>query len=148
MVLDHCRGPAHAVGMKTNELRINQLSDSAFAWYVSYLEALDAKRLDAYAEFLADGVVMQMNGQVPVEGKAAVVKALAAYWPSFGSLEHDLLNIYGSDQHFMLEALNHYTRCDGRPVTTRAVALTDRNPEGQVTSIRLYADVGALFASD
>lgn len=45
-----------------------------------------------------------------------------------------------------LEALNHYTRRDGAIVTLRAVALTDRNEAGLVTSARLYTDTSPLFA--
>lgn len=132
--------------MKTNGLRVNQLSVGAYDWYLSYLDALDAKDLALYGAFLADGCVLQMNNQPPVVGKATVLAALGHYWSTFGSLEHELLNIYGSDSAFMLEALNHYTRADGKPVTLRAVALTDRDAAGLVSSIRLYTDSQPLFA--
>ena len=132
--------------MKTDNLRINQLSDTAYQWYVSYLEALDAKNVDAYGAFLADDCVMQQNNAAPVEGKAAILTGLSQYWSTFGNLEHDLLNIYGTDTAFMLEALNYYTRKDGKPVTLRAVALTDRSEAGLVTSFRFYTDTSPLFA--
>lgn len=132
--------------MKTDRLRINQLSPAGFAWYRSYLEALDAKDLARYGEFLADECVMQMNNDAPVIGKSAVLAMLGPYWQSFGTLEHDLLNIYGGDTSFMLEALNHYTRLDGGAVTLRAVALTDRDATGRVVSFRLYTDTKPLFA--
>ena len=44
--------------MRTAQLRINQLSTDAFAWYRDYLAALDAKDLDRYRAFLADGCTM------------------------------------------------------------------------------------------
>lgn len=132
--------------LKTDQLCINQLSADAFAWYLSYLEALDAKDLDRYGVFLADDCVMQMNNADPVIGKPAILAGLGYYWATFGSLEHDLLNLYGADTAFMLEALNHYTRLDGRPVTLRAVALTDRNAAGLVSSFRFYTDTSPLFA--
>lgn len=133
--------------MKTNQLRINALSTSGFAWYLSYLTALDAKDIEAYGAFLDDACVMYQNNTGPVEGKAAILAGLSQYWATFGTLEHDLLNIYGTDTSFMLEALNHYTRKDGTAVTLRAVALTDRNRDGRVTSIRLYTDAAPLFSS-
>ena len=40
--------------MQTNNLRINQLSDAAYQWYLSYLKALDAKDIQAYGAFLAE----------------------------------------------------------------------------------------------
>lgn len=131
--------------MKMDKLRINSLSDEAFAWYLSYLGALDAKDVDAYGVFLAENCVMYQNDAGPVEGKAAILEGLSQYWGTFGTLEHDLLNIYGDDEAFMLEALNHYTRKDGKPVTLRAVALTDRNSAGHVTSFRFYTDTAPLF---
>lgn len=131
--------------VKTDNLRINQLSDDAYRWYQHYLAALDAKDVDAYGQFLADDVTLQMNNDEPVRGQRDVLQGLAAYWQTFGALEHDLLNIYGTDDAFVLEALNHYRTSDGRPVTLRAVAFTDRNPAGKATSVRLYTDTSALF---
>lgn len=131
--------------MKTNNLEHNQLSPSAYEWYLGYLNVLDEKDLDAYGAYLADDCVMITNNQPPVEGKQAIMEALKSYWATFGSLEHDLLNIYGTDTAFMLEALNNYKRTDGQPVTARAVAFTDRDDSGQVTSVRLYSDTSALF---
>lgn len=132
--------------MRTENLSTNELSDDAFAWYSDYLAALDAKDIDAYTAFLAENVELIQNNEDPVEGRDAVHAGLSAYWQSFGDLEHDLLNIYGSDRNFVLEALNHYTKLDGEPVTLRAVAFTDRDEEGRVTSVRFYTDTGPLFA--
>ena len=77
--------------MKTENLRINQLSNEAYQWYLSYLKALDAKDVDAYGAFLADDCVMQQNNAEPVKGKSAIHAGLSQYWGTFGTLEHDLL---------------------------------------------------------
>ncbi len=132
--------------MKTENLKTNQLSPEGYEWYLTYLEALDAKDPERYGSFLAGDCVLQTNNGDPVEGKAAVVAGLSQYWATFGSLEHDLLSIYRTDSTFMLEALNYYTRLDGEPVKLRAVALTDRDRTGQVNSVRLYTDTAPLFA--
>lgn len=134
--------------MKTSNLRVNQLSEAGYKWYLEYLDALDAKDFERYGSFLADGCVLVVNNAEPVVGKEAVLAGLSYYWRSFGNLEHELLNIYGTDRAFMLEALNHYERLDGRAVTLRAVALTDRNESGKAISVRLYTDTGPLFARD
>jgi ketosteroid isomerase-like protein len=132
--------------MKTDQLRINQLSPVAYEWYLSYLDVLDQKDIEGYGAFLGEDCVMQSNNNPSVQGKAVILQYLAKYWSSFGSLTHDLLNIYGSDSAFVLEALNHYQRQDGKAVTLRAVAFTDRNPAGLVTSVRFYTDTTELFA--
>jgi hypothetical protein len=86
-----------------------------------------------------------MNNVDPVVGLEAVRGGLDSYWQSFGELEHDLLNIYGTDERFVLEALNRYSTLDGREVTLRAVAFTDRNDEGLAKSVRLFSDTSPLF---
>jgi hypothetical protein len=134
--------------MKTSNLRVNQLSEAGYKWYLEYLDALDAKNVERYGLFLAEGCQLVMNNAEPVVGKESVLAGLSYYWRSFGNLEHELLNIYGTDLSFMLEALNHYQRLDGKAVTLRAVALTDRNESGKATSVRLYTDTGPLFAQD
>lgn len=132
--------------MKTHNLTVNQLADADYAWYLEYLDALDRKDIDAYSEFLADDVSLQMNDDAPVVGKQQVVEGLRGYWQSFGRLEHDLLAIVGDERAFALEARNHYTRLDGAEVTLLAVAFTERNPDGQVTAVRLHSNVSPLFA--
>jgi ketosteroid isomerase-like protein len=131
--------------MKTENLRINQLLPATYEWYLKYLEALDTLDIEAYGKFLAEDCSVQSNNNLPMEGKEAVMQGLAGYWTTFASLEHELLNIYGSDSSFVLEALNHYKRHDGKAVIIRAVAFTDRNEEGLVTSVRFYTDTTPLF---
>ena len=132
--------------MKTENLRINQLSPDAYEWYLSYLNVLDAKDVDRYGAFLSDACVMQSNNNPPAQGKVTILNYLSQYWSTFGGLEHELLNIYGSDSNFVLEALNYYTRLDGKPVTVTAVAFTDRNHKGLVTAVRFYTDTTPVFA--
>lgn len=131
--------------MKIDSLRINDLPADAFEWYLRYLTALDAKDIDAYGAFLSSDVVLVMNNAPPVSGREQVTTGLGQYWQSFGALEHEPLIILGSPSAFVLEALNHYTTLDGRRVTLRAVAFTERDGNGLVTSVRLYTDTSPLF---
>jgi ketosteroid isomerase-like protein len=131
--------------MKTHNLKINQLAPFVYEWYLSYLEAIDNKDIEAYGNFLADDCVMLSNNNSPVQGKGAILQNLSHYWKTFGSLEHDLLNIYGDNSSFVLEALNHYVRNNGKHVSVRAVAITERNKQGLVTSFRFYTDTTPIF---
>ncbi|MGR3278834.1 nuclear transport factor 2 family protein [Acaryochloris marina NIES-2412] len=131
--------------MKTDNLKINQLSTKCYEWYLSYLDALDARDVDRYKTFLSEDCVLIMNNAAPLEGKKAVLNGLSRYWQFFSDLEHDLLNIYGTDSSFMLEAMNHYQRLDGKAFSLRAIALMDRNSSGDVTSVRLHTDNSLLF---
>ena len=132
--------------MITKNLRVNQLSPNAYQQYLAYLNTMDAKDINAYGEFLADNVAVQFNNDEPMTGKNLVLQGLAKYWQSFGTIEHDLTNIYGNDAHYVLEALNHYIRHDGKTATVKAVAFTDKDEEGLVTSVRIYQDVSPVFA--
>ncbi len=132
--------------MITSNLRINQLSPQRYREYLRYLQAMDARDIEAYGKFLADNVVVQFNNEPPMQGKEAAVGGLGPYWQSFTTIEHDLINIYGDDQNYVLEALNHYVRHDNKKVTVRAVAFTDVNADGLVDSVRIYHDVSPVFA--
>lgn len=130
--------------MRTDQLRINQLPSQTYGWYLDYLQAMDTKDIQLYSTFLADDCAMQFNNEASIQGKTLIVQFLSDYWETFDTIEHDLLNIYGTDSSFVLEALNHYRRNDGEKVSLKAVAFTDRNPEGRVTSVRLYTDTTPL----
>ena len=132
--------------MKTENLKINQLSAAAYDNYLAYLNAMDHKDVEGYGRFLAEDVEMTFNNNPFGKGKDVILEGLGNYWQSFASIEHDLLNIYGSDQNYVLEALNHYQRHDGKKVTVRAVAFTDLDKEGKVKSVRLYMDTSPVFS--
>lgn len=134
--------------MKTEKLRINQLSPHAYQWYLGYLAAIDAKDLDTYGKSLADNCEMQINSGPWIRNKGTILETLNAQWMTFDSLTHDLLNIYGTDTSFALEAINHYRRNDGRVVSIPTVVVTDRSDTGLVISIRVYADLGLLSSTD
>jgi len=63
--------------MRLDDLRYNQLSGEAFAWYRQYLAALDAKDVQAFAAFLAPGIEMRFNSEPALHGHAGVTAALA-----------------------------------------------------------------------
>jgi SnoaL-like domain len=131
--------------VKTDSLRINQLSEQTFGWYLDYLTVLDAKDVESYVQLLSHDVELVIGNADPVVGREAVRAMLANYWQSFAEIEHDLRNVLGDDTNFVLEADNHYVTLDGRRVTVRAVAFTDRGPDGLVRSVRLHGDTTELF---
>jgi hypothetical protein len=84
-----CRRPAARAKLSSSE---------ATAWLTAVLRCLDDKDVDAYTAFMADDVEVSFNnGDLSMRGRDAVREGLAGFWQSFGTLEHDELNIYGSD---------------------------------------------------
>jgi SnoaL-like domain len=132
--------------MKTNELKVNQLSPKAYEWYLGYLNAMDKLDLDAYASYLATNCELQFGNNSIVKGKNNVVEALRAFWATIDGDEHNLQNIFGDDNNFVLEAFNTFKLKDGKTVTVPAVAITEKNSEELVTSVRLFMDVAPIFA--
>lgn len=130
----------------TNELKINQISDEAFAWYLRYLEAIDSTNIELYGEFLAEDCEFQFGNQPKVQGKAAILEGLKQFWATYDGEEHILQGILGNDNYFALEAINTYKRKDGTEVSIPAVAVTERNDEGLAKSIRVFIDIAPLYA--
>lgn len=129
-----------------NELKINQLSPETFWWYQEYLAAVDSTDLEKYGAFLAEDCEFQFGNQPKVKGKTAILEGLKQFWSSYDGEEHVLLNILGTDRCFALEALNIYKRKDGRKVTCPAVAVTERDEAGLVTSVRVFIDIAPLYS--
>ncbi|KAF7510339.1 hypothetical protein GJ744_006835 [Endocarpon pusillum] len=131
-----------------SNVRINMLSASTTAWLTSVLTALDAKDLSAYTSFMAPQVSLQFNNSPAIVGIDAARSFLSQYWTTFGSLRHEELNVYGTETNLVHEALNHYTGLDGRKVTVRAVAWIDRDEEGRIEGLRVYADLSKLWSQE
>lgn len=126
-----------------NAVRINQLSDDAFEWYVGYLEALDCGDPEAFRAYLGEDCIMQINDNLPLYGANVILGALGHNWATFERVEHEPLNIYGSDLRFAVEMLWHFSRRDGQCVTVPS--FVDRGGDGRALSIRLFADLAPAF---
>ena len=81
-----------------------------------------------------------------MNGKDQITKQLTSLWTSFNRNGHELLNIYGIDSAFSSEIVNHFTLYDGKEITVNAVGYLDRNEQGLLTSVRLYADFSPLIS--
>lgn len=129
-----------------SNIRTNQLSAEGTEWLSQLLHVLDAKDLPRYITFFRpDATIMVNNGTPTMKGTDVIQQGLGGFWQTFGSLEHEELNVYGTDKRFVHEALNHFTTLDGRKVTTRAVAFIDRDEEGRIEELRLYGDRSPVF---
>jgi hypothetical protein len=110
------------------------------------LNAIDDNDIESYSSYLSDECTLLINNYPPVNGKDQIIKHHTSLWTSFRGNARDLLNIYGSDSSFSSEITNNFTLQDGNEITINAVGYLDRNEEGLLTSIRLYADFSPLFS--
>lgn len=126
--------------MKLDNLKINTLSPAAFDWYLRYLSAMDGGRASTLVEMIDDACSFQINNHLPMHGRAAIAAAFDRYWDAIYSIEHELLNIFGTDERFAVEMLCHYTRKDGTAVILPAAVFIDRGANGRIVYARSYVD--------
>lgn len=126
--------------MIANQMRTNQLGLAATAWYLGFLDAVEAKDIGRFAGYLADDIALRINDAPSIEGKAAVVDQLQAEWQHFGRVTHEILNILGSDTGFVSESRHHYDQHDGTQIIACAAVFTERSADGFIASIRIYSE--------
>ena len=131
--------------MRVGRLAANQLSAATFGWLVGLLSAIDCKDTRGLEPFLSEGCRLQVNNDPVIEGRAAIFARLPYFAPSFRTVDHELLDAFGTDSALALETLNHCTRTDGTPVTLRSATFIDREVGGRAISIRLYTDTTDLY---
>jgi predicted transcriptional regulator of viral defense system len=59
---------------RSDNLRINQLSEKGFRWYLEYLNTIDNRDIEAYAGYLSDEFTLQINNNPSVNGKERITK--------------------------------------------------------------------------
>lgn len=126
--------------MNLANLRINQFSPEAFGWYCRYITAMDDADLKTVLTFFHEDCALQINNHLPMHGHESIAAAFERYYEAIESIEHELLNIYGTDQRFCVEMLCVYTRTDGSSVTLPAAVFMDRGEDGRITWARSYID--------
>lgn len=126
--------------VKYDELKTNALTPQGFAWYLSYLTAMDSGDIPGMLSKFDENCALQINNHLPLSGRAAVAAAFERYWEAIGKLDHELLNIFGADHAFAVEMLCHYTRKDGSVVSLPAAVFIERGPDGLITYARSYID--------
>ena len=131
--------------MRLDRLAVNQLSRDAFGWVLGFLTAVDSRDQYALSSFFAEHCTSQANNDPPIGGRASVVRWMAHLAPSFRTVEHELLNAYGTETAIALEGLSHCASRDATVVTVRAAMFIDRDDRGLVTYIRLYTDTTDLY---
>ena len=87
-----------------------------------------------------------MNNDEPVRGRDAVVALVAGFFAGFAGLRHEPVAVMGDDGEFCGEAVNHFERLDGHRVDVRTAGLIRRDADGRATRIRIYGDLGPVFA--
>jgi ketosteroid isomerase-like protein len=69
--------------IRSDKLRINQLSEKPFQWYLGYLKTIDDNDVKSYSSYLSDECTLLINNNPLVNGKDQIIKHLTSLWTSF-----------------------------------------------------------------
>ena len=134
-----------AHGMILN-LRINQISPAGVDWLLRYLSEVETRNLESAIAFFDDDAIVQINDGMPLQSAIAFRGLFQRYFANFSQVEHEVLNAYGVDQHFVAEMLCHYTpAASGKRITMPATAIYERNHDGRIASMRIYIGFLGMF---
>jgi hypothetical protein len=133
--------------MILRSLRTNQLTPAGMDWYTRYLHAFESLNLETYFAFVAPDAEIHVNDRMPYYGRESVRASLQRYFAAFDRVEHEPLNIYGTDGEFAAEMLTHFTPA-GRATATMvpSTSFYIRNASGLLSSLRHQIDATALSA--
>ncbi|GEP93328.1 hypothetical protein SAMN05660909_05198 [Chitinophaga terrae (ex Kim and Jung 2007)] len=131
--------------MKTDQLKIITISDTALEWLKAKYTAADALDAEGYRKFLAEDAQLQFGNSPIVSSANEIVYALGNFWKTINGMKHSFLNIIGTDNYFAVEALVDYTRKDDHVVQIPATTIIERNADGLVSFIRAYIDIAPIY---
>lgn len=131
--------------MRIQHIRTNELSPDAFLWLQAKYSAVDAMDALQYGSFLAEDATLQFANTPAVQGRSIILAGLQRFWSGIRGLDHDFINILGTDASLAAEALIDYTRKDGRVVSLPCVTVIERNDDGLATSVRIFIDTAPIF---
>lgn len=66
-----------------NNIRINQILQTTFQWYIHYLNTVDCKNIESYSTFIADNCIMQSNNNPSIDDKEQILKHISAFWKTY-----------------------------------------------------------------
>jgi phage gpG-like protein len=132
--------------MKTHLLKTQALSGAAFQWLQNKYLAVDGRNRVDFGKHLAENCTLQFGNNPLAVGKEELLNGIGQFWKSINGLNHNFVNVVGTDNHLVLEALIDYTRTDNKVVQIPCVTMIERNDEGLATSIRIFLDVAPVYA--
>jgi len=131
--------------MRTHQLKSTQISEDALSWLMLKYEAVDSMNAELYRTFLSEDCELQFGNNPIVKCNNDIIGGLKHFWDSINGLDHSFLNVFGSDNHFAVEAMIDYKRKDNIVVTIPCVTAIERNEMGLSKSVKIYIDTEPVF---
>lgn len=131
--------------MTTHRIKKNTLSSGAFRWVQDFYKAADGMNPNTFYSFLADNAYMQF-GNASANNMADVKAYVGNFWKEIKGVNHNFINLLGTDDEMVLEAQIDYTRSDDKQVTVPCVTIIERTGEEKVQSMRIFIDLAPVLS--
>jgi ketosteroid isomerase-like protein len=114
-------------------------------WLRSLFETIDAADAGGFCGYLTEDAIFRFGSATPVQGRAAIERAVTQFFASIRRSRHQLLRVWPADGAIALEGVVTYTRLDGRDVTLPfADTLVLRRD--RIAEYSIYIDIAPLYA--
>jgi len=86
-------------------------------WCTRLFQSIDGKRSGDFLSFLTPDASFRYGSAPAVEGKAAILPVLEAFFASVASLSHRVLDLWEVPGHIVCRGVVRYARHDGKSVS-------------------------------
>lgn len=108
------------------------------------LNAIDSFEPPRFGKFLSEDVKFRFGNFPTVEGRAATVAAVAAFFDQIRSIKHHLVRVMRCDDVLVAELRCHYVDQWGRDLEVPVCNLMTVR-DGEISDYRIFIDNSALF---
>lgn len=118
---------------------------TAPAWIAPLFASIDAQDVPRFLAFLSADARFQFGNLPPAVGQAAIQAAVSGFFASIAGLRHELLNVWSTDAHVIVQGVVHYTRLDDGKVSLPFMTLFALDAM-LIRDYLIYIDPSPLYA--
>jgi ketosteroid isomerase-like protein len=113
-------------------------------WVRELFTAIDAGDAKSFGEFLADDATFRFGNMDSVQGRAAIVEAVAGFFASIESVRHELAETWFADGAVIVHGTATYTRHDGGSITVPFCNVLKMRGD-RVGEYMIFVDITGLY---
>ena len=110
-------------------------------------DAIDKRDSEGFVSFLAEDGVFKFGNADAVEGKAATLETVKAFFGSINGIAHEILDLWTMPDAAVCRGTVTYTRLDSSELCVPFATIIKLDGERKIREYLIYADISQLFAS-
>ncbi len=110
-----------------------------------FYRVVDGMESEAFSKFFADDGEMVFANASPMKGRNAIAQLAQSIYEQIDKIAHDVLNAHQVENKIYCEGRVHYLKKSGAEVSLGFMTLMDLDPEGLLSSYRVYIDPTPFF---